>query len=273
MNEDADAPQRQIRRIRIGPDGRHSDDDVVVREEPLEIRIGGVPIAVVMRTPGHDEELVRGFVVTERIVDDPRHVTSIRHCSDVPEPEAEDNVMQVVLSEGIEVDLARLRRNIYASSSCGICGKASIEAALATAPPLMDARRVDAAIIAGLPAALRADQAVFERTGGLHAAGLFTVDGDRLVVREDIGRHNAVDKVVGWAQTHPAGKRAAILMVSGRVSYEIVQKALAARIPIIGAVSAPSSLAIDLATSGEVTLVGFVRDGTFNVYANPERIL
>ncbi len=273
MNDDPDAPWRAIRRVRIDASGRTTDDDVVACEEPLEIRVGGVPIAVVMRTPGHDEELVRGFLVTERIVDDPSWVVSIRHCTDVPEPEAEDNVMQVVLADGIRVDLARLRRNLYASSSCGICGKATIEAALSVAPPLHDARTVDTATIAGLPATLRADQAVFERTGGLHGAGLFTVSGHPLVVREDIGRHNAVDKVVGWAQTSPRGRDAAILMVSGRVSYEIVQKALAARIPILGAVSAPSSLAIDLASSGEVTLVGFVRDGTFNVYANAERIV
>src|SRR5690606_15362608 len=155
--------------------------------EPLEIRIGGVPIAVVMRTPGHDEELTWGFLLTERVIDDPARVRSVRHCAQVDTPEAENNVLQVVLHPEASVDLARLRRNLYASSSCGICGKATLDQVLARAPALQDDCRVSVRVLHALPERLRAAQAVFSRTGGLHAAGLFTVDGELLVVREDVG--------------------------------------------------------------------------------------
>ncbi|HKA89291.1 MAG TPA: formate dehydrogenase accessory sulfurtransferase FdhD [Haliangiales bacterium] len=244
-------------------------EDAVAREEPLEIRIGGVPVAVVMRTPGDDEELVRGFLVTERVVDRAEDVASVRHCADA----AEDNVMQAVLARGVEVDLARLRRNLYASSSCGVCGKTSIAAAMGCAPPIADNVRVPSDVLYGLPARLRAAQEVFGRTGGLHAAGLFDERGEPLAVREDVGRHNAVDKIVGWAAAAgllPLSRR--ILMVSGRVSFEIVQKALAARAPILAAVSAPSSLAVDAARAGGMTIVGFVRGERMCVYAGAERV-
>jgi FdhD protein len=270
--EDDDA-LRPIRRVQIKDGARTESEDVVVREEPLEIRIGGVPLAVVMRTPGHDEDLARGFLVTERVVERAAEVASVRHCTTVEAPEAENNVMQVVLAPGVQVDLARLRRNLYASSSCGICGKATIDNVLDVAPPIEDAVTVTADVLYGLPAALRGEQDVFSRTGGLHAAGLFAPDGTRLVVREDVGRHNAVDKTIGWALA--AGRvplHGTILMVSGRVSYEIVQKALAARIPVVAAVSAPSSLAVELAQAGGLTLVAFLRDRSLGAYAGVQRI-
>ena len=247
--------------------------DQVAREEPLEIRVGGSSLAVVMRTPGDDAELALGFLVTERVVGKPCDVESVRHCTLVRDPAAEDNVIQVVLAPGVGVDLERLRRNLFASSSCGICGKATIENALATAAPLDDARRHPAAFFYDMPERLAARQAVFSRTGGLHAAGLFAPDGELLVVREDVGRHNAVDKVVGWALAESRLPLAGhVLMVSGRISYEIVQKALAARIPVLAAVSAPSSLAVELAESAGMTLVGFLRGRGLNVYGRRERV-
>jgi FdhD protein len=180
----------------------------------------------------------------------------------------------VHLRPGVDVDLERLRRHLYASSSCGVCGKASIEQALATAPPLSDRVRLEAGFFLGLPGRLREGQAVFAETGGLHAAALFSTDGSLRVLREDIGRHNAVDKVVGWAVDEGrlplAGQ---VLLVSGRLSFEVAQKALAARIPVVAAVSAPSSLAIELAERAGLTLVGFLREGGFNVYGARERIL
>ncbi len=264
----------EIERVEWRGDACSSRSDHVAREEPLEIRIGGVPIAVVMRTPGHDEELTWGFLLTERVIDDPARVRSVRHCAQVDTPEAENNVLQVVLHPEASVDLARLRRNLYASSSCGICGKATLDQVLARAPALQDDCRVSVRVLHALPERLRAAQAVFSRTGGLHAAGLFTVDGELLVVREDVGRHNAVDKVIGWAVTHGRAElEGHILVVSGRISYEITQKALAARIPVVAAVSAPSSLAIDLAHRGRLTLVGFVRDRRLCVYTETQRVV
>jgi FdhD protein len=262
----------EVERIELA-DGRVTAAvDAVAREEPLEIRIGGVPIAVVMRTPGHDEELVRGFLLTEGIVAEPSQVASVRHCTTVTAADAEENVVQVVLAPGHEVDLARLRRNLYASSSCGICGKATLEQALARAPELHDGAAIDPEILYALPGRLRGAQSVFDRTGGLHAAGLFTPAGECLVVREDVGRHNAVDKVVGWAVAGGRSLAGHVLMVSGRVSFEVVQKALAAKIPIVAAVSAPSSLAVELARASGMTLVGFLRDRRACVYAHPGRI-
>src|SRR5262249_19964482 len=189
--------------------------DQLAREEPLEIRIAGLPTAVPTRTPGHDEELVRGFLVTERVarLDE---IASIRPCSDA----AEGNVVQVVPRAGVEIDLARLRRNFYASSSCGVCGKATLDGALACAPPLPDGPALPARLLYQMPDRLRAQQEVFAATGGLHAAGLFSTDGELLCVREDVGRHNAVDKTVGWASEH--GAHPALLLVSGRISFEIV---------------------------------------------------
>lgn len=248
--------------------------DLVACEEPLEIQLGPVSLAVVMRTPGCDEELALGFVVTERIVASPDDVVSIRHCSAAVSAEAEDNVIRVVLAPHVEVDVAALRRNLYASSSCGICGKATIENVLATAPPLeLDRSTFRPDTIRAFPRRLDHGQKAFRSTGGLHAAGLFDSAGHALVVREDVGRHNAVDKVIGWAASRgllPLAGHA--LMVSGRVSYEIVQKALAARIPLVAAVSAPTSLAIELAAASGVTVIGFLRGDAMNVYTTPWRV-
>jgi FdhD protein len=250
--------------------------DMLAREEPLEIRVNQIAIAVVMRTPGDDEELVRGFLLSERIVAGVDEIASMRHCVNVETPAAEDNVMLVRLDPSVEVDLAALRRNMYASSSCGVCGKASIEAAMAVpdldciSGPLLC---VDVDTLTSLPERLRARQLVFDRTGGLHGAGLFAADGQPLVVREDVGRHNAVDKVIGWAARERVVFSRCVLMVSGRVSFEIVQKALAVGIPIIAAVSAPTSLAVELAREAGISLVGFVRDRRLCVYAGADRIV
>jgi len=247
--------------------------DEVAREEPLEIQLGPASLAVIMRTPGHDQELAMGFLVTERVVGSPADVVSIRHCTTTTSPEAEDNILRVTLAPHVVVNLEALRRNLYANSSCGICGKATIENVMQTAAPLDDPSVFDASLLAKLPARLAAAQPAFERTGGLHAAGLFDEHGELLAVREDVGRHNAVDKVVGWATASdllPLGGH--ILMVSGRISFEIVQKALAARIPLIAAVSAPSSLAVEMAEAAGLGLVGFLRGRTMNVYANSARV-
>ena len=248
--------------------------DLVAREEPLELRVGGVAIAVVMRTPGHDEELARGFLLGERIVARSEQIVSIRHCTTVDAAEAEDNILLIRLADEVELDLASLRRNLYTTSSCGVCGKASIAAALAPSRGLHvgPGLRVAASTLLGLPAGLRADQQVFDRTGGLHAAGLFDREGRALVVREDVGRHNAVDKAIGWAAEQGLDFATLILFVSGRVSFELTQKTAALGIPIIAAVSAPSSLAIELAKAAGITLVGFVRGERLCVYAGAERI-
>lgn len=260
--------------LRFAEERGEASRDQVAREEPLEIRLGGVPLAVVMRTPGDDAELATGFLVSERVVEKPGDVESVRHCRVAHHADAADNVVQVVLAPGVQVDLDRLRRNLFASSSCGICGKATIENALATAPPLVDPARFAPDFFYALPGRLAAEQPAFERTGGLHAAGLFAPDGALLVAREDVGRHNAVDKVLGWALR--AGRfplSGHVLLVSGRLSYEIVQKALVARIPVLAAVSAPSSLAVELAARGGITLVGFLRGRGLNVYGQRERVI
>jgi len=269
---EADVSSR-VARERFREGQGESVDDLVAIEEPLEIQLGGAPLAVVMRTPGHDEELALGFLVTERVVASPAQVLSVRHCRAVSDPDAAENVVRVLLAEGVAVDLDALRRNLYASSSCGICGKATIANALVSAPPLADASRFAPAFLTGLPQRLEAVQPAFAATGGLHAAGLFAPDGELLVVREDVGRHNAVDKVIGWALR--AGRlplAGHVLLVSGRISYELVQKALVARIPVLAAVSAPSSLAIELAERAQLTLVGFLRGRSFNVYGERSRI-
>ncbi|MGD9764723.1 MAG: formate dehydrogenase accessory sulfurtransferase FdhD [Candidatus Binatia bacterium] len=249
-------------------------EDAVAREEPLEIQVRGVPLAVVMRTPGHDGELVRGFLVTERVVQDASAIVAVRHCRIVSEPDAEDNVVAVSLREDVPLDLEALRRNFLATASCGVCGKATIERAVAVAPPIEDEVRFTPEFFEGVAQRLVGGQPVFAHTGGLHAAGLFAPDGRLLVVREDVGRHNAVDKVIGWAAERgrlPLSGH--VLMVSGRISFEIAQKALAARLPAVAAVSAPSSLAVELAESAGLTLIGFLRGRRFNVYGRRERVV
>ncbi len=242
--------------------------DRVAHEEPLEIQVAGTPIAVIMRTPGHDRELVTGFLVTEGVIESLDRVATVHHGG-----HEGGNLVRVVLAQGAPFDAEGLRRNLFAGSSCGICGKASLEAALRTAPALDDPARFAAELFPRLPARLRRSQLVFDETGGLHGAALFTPAGELLVAREDVGRHNAVDKVVGWAMRarHPLAGH--LLMVSGRISFEIVQKALAARIPAIAAVSAPTSLAVALAAEAGIALVGFLRGRDLNVYGCRERIV
>jgi FdhD protein len=246
------------------PDAR---EDAVAAEEPLEIRVGGHSVAVVMRTPGHDRELVAGFLVTEGIVKRREEVFDLVYCrSDGGQPE--ENILDVLLAPGAVVDVARLTRHVFTSSSCGICSKATIEAVRMQFPPIAAPLAPRRAVLAALPEKLRAAQAAFAATGGLHASALFDADGGLRVLREDVGRHNALDKVVGHAffagELPLAG---AILLVSGRVSFEIMQKALAAGIPCVAAISAPTSAAVEFARASGQTLVGFLRGTRMNVYA------
>jgi FdhD protein len=240
-------------------------DDSLAREEPLEIRIRGQSIAVTMRTPGHDEELALGFLLSEGIISKRAEVIELAHCQDA---NARGNVLNVFLSAGVEFDAAKLARNVFASSSCGICGKGSIEAVHQHFEPLPKLAQINTAMLLGLPIKMRAAQATFDHTGGLHAAALFDAKGNLLVLREDVGRHNAVDKVIGFClrgDIEPGP--GTVLLVSGRASFEIMQKALAARIPIVAAISAPSSLAVDFARESNQALVGFLRPDKMNIYS------
>jgi FdhD protein len=237
------------------------EPDLVAVEEPLEIRIGGRPVAVTMRTPGNDEELALGFCVTEGIEPVSVHVP-------------DDLAANTIEVEASGFDPERLRRHFYTSSSCGVCGKGAIEAVEVTAPRIESRLEIEQDVVASLPARLREAQRAFAATGGLHATGLFDVDGDLQCVREDVGRHNAMDKVVGWAFREgllPLASR--VLCVSGRLSFELVQKAAVAGCPVLVAVGAPSSLAIELAADRGVTLCGWVRDGNVTVYTEPWRIV
>ncbi len=268
MSDLADGSTLALRRVEWSGTTSREAEDRVAAEAPLEIRIAGVPVAVVMRTPGHDEDLVRGFLLSERIARSNAAILSVRHCTEVDHPDAEDNVVQVVL--GHAVDLAALRRNLFASSSCGICGKASIEQAMHHTGEVQDTVRITPADLYDLPRRLEAQQAGFAATGGVHAAALFDGSLETIAIREDIGRHNAVDKVLGVAAAKQ--RRGAVLMVSGRVSFEIVQKALACEVELVAAVSAPSSLAVGLADESGMTLVAFLRDARMCVYSAPQRI-
>lgn len=264
--------RRTITRLRAGaPSDR---PDTLVVEEPLEIRVGGRPLTVTMRTPGHDFDLAAGFLATEGVVAAAPEIAAQRYCTGT-RPDSHYNIVDVTLAAGVAAPDPSLERAFYTTSSCGICGKASLDAVrTATRWPVSeDATTVPSSLLATLPDMLRADQRVFDRTGGLHAAGLFTADGDVLCVREDVGRHNAVDKVIGWALK--AGRlplTGCVLQVSGRASFELTQKALMAGIPTLSAVSAPSSLAVDLAAEAGMTLVGFVRGDSMNVYTGKHRV-
>jgi len=262
----------RARIVRIEASIRTERDDALTLEEPLEIRIQGVPIAVVMRTPGDDEDLVMGFLLTERIVAAPSDVVSIRHCTTVTEPEAEENVVLVVLDPKVDPPLEKLRRNLYASSSCGVCGKQTIEAALAHGGRVDAPLSVSADALTAMPPRLRAAQATFDATGGIHAAGLFDANGELALLREDVGRHNAVDKIVGAAAKAGLSPKEHVLLVSGRVGFEIVQKAAAWGLPVVAGISAPSSLAVRFGQALGVTVIGFLRGESMNVYAGAERI-
>jgi FdhD protein len=266
---------------RIGEDARRFEDLVAV-EEPLEIRLGyssggrreRKSISITMRTPGHDFDLALGFLFSEQIITSREQIANVRHCGPASR-EQHCNTVLVELAEGVGVDLQRLERHFYTTSSCGVCGKSSIEALqLRNSPPDPTASRpIDPQVLVRLPERMRTAQQGFESTGGLHAAALFTFGGELVEVREDVGRHNAVDKVVGAsiaARRLPLSDH--ILMVSGRASFELVQKALVAGIPMLAAIGSPSSLAIELADSFGMTIVGFLRPDRFNVYSGAQRI-
>jgi FdhD protein len=238
--------------------------DRVASEEPLAIRVNGASVAVTMRTPGHDDDLAAGFLLTEGVIRSADEIAEIAHCPEV-DPEGIGNTLDVRLRG--ETDLSRLTRHVFTSSSCGVCGKATIDAVFGSFPPVDSRGLPDAALLLSLPAKLRAAQETFDRTGGLHASALFDRTGELLLLREDVGRHNALDKVIGHALKHGLPMGETILLVSGRISFELMQKSLAARIPVVAGISAPSSLAVKLAKESGQILVGFLRERGFNVYA------
>ncbi|HEV2490670.1 MAG TPA: formate dehydrogenase accessory sulfurtransferase FdhD [Candidatus Acidoferrales bacterium] len=250
-----------------------SVQDYLVGEEPLQIRVGKHPLTVTMRTPGHDLELAAGFLFTEGLIQRREQIVSMGHSGD-SKPTERGNIIQVELAPELDLNLERMQRNFFSSSSCGICGKASIESVRARGVrPANPALGVDPEVLCRLPDIFRSGQEVFGRTGGLHAAGLFDANGKLVAQREDVGRHNAVDKVVGWALREgrlPLSNF--ILMVSGRGGFEIVQKAAVAGVPAVASVSAPSSLAVQFAREVGMTLVGFLRDRRFVVYSGGERL-
>lgn len=270
----------EIVRVR---DGRQCPDvDRIAAEEPLEVRLHGRPFAVLMRTPGADLTLTAGFLLAERVLTSADDLATIEHCREQPAPDATgedfhpENVVNVTLAGGAAAGLEQAmadRRQVLGNSSCGLCGRLTIASLKTGVAPLTFDRDVKAGTIARLPDGLRDAQAVFKETGGLHAAGLFTFDGAVEAVAEDVGRHNAVDKVIGkmlLADRLPLSDL--MLFVSGRTSFEIVQKAALAGLPVVAAVSAPSSLAVELAREVGITLIGFTRGGSFNIYSHPERV-
>jgi FdhD protein len=260
-----------------GAGGHFPDEDWVAVEEPLELRVGGRSVAVVMRTPGHDRELAAGFLLTEGIVTRRYDVLDLVRCAAVgDEPAAAGNILDVLLAPGVTVDFARLTRQVFTSSSCGVCSKATIAAVRTRFVPVAEPLAPRRGVLAGLPAKMRAAQAAFAGSGGLHASAMFSREGELEVMREDVGRHNALDKVIGhafFAERLPLMGR--ILLVSGRVSFELMQKALAAGIPCVAAISAPTTAAVEFARASGQTLVGFLRPETgsgqagmrMNVYA------
>jgi FdhD protein len=265
---------RAVDVVRVRGAQRGTTTDRAAAEEPLEIRLQHQPFVVIMRTPGSDRELAAGFLLAERVIAGPDDIGTIEHCTDDDGTGKAANVVNVTLIDAARADRALgNRRHVTANASCGLCGRRTIESLMTGVPPIASAWSISAAALAALPDRLRTAQAGFDATGGLHAAGLFTPDGSLLDIAEDVGRHNAVDKVVGrmllLEQLPLSGH---LLCVSGRTSYEIVQKAALAGVPMVAAVSAPSSLAIELAQESGITLVGFVRGDGFNIYAHPQRV-
>ncbi len=265
---------REVRTVRVGPNGGPAEDRIAI-EEPMEVRVNGSPFAVIMRTPGADRDLAAGFLLAEDVVRGEDEIGLIEYCADVTD-EARGNVIGVTVLGEAETRLdARLagRRQVMMTASCGLCGRLTIDSLRARVEAVGGAWTVPAATVAALPDRLRAAQRVFDATGGLHASGLFDLEGRLMVVAEDVGRHNALDKIVGRMLLDgrlPLDQT--MLQVSGRTSFELVQKALLAGIPLVSAVSAPSSLAVDLAEQSGITLCGFARGESFNVYAHPHRI-
>ena len=270
--DDARDEVREHRALKWHGGATSERDEKLAVEEPLEIRLAGRRFTLTMRTPGYDEELAAGFLFAEGFINDASELGEIRRVrgrKGAPDPNAIDVILNVP-AEGLR---ARLKRNFVMSSSCGVCGKTSIDSIRRRVAPASDSAHATSATLVSLPEKLRAGQRVFAATGGLHSAAIFSLDGTILAIREDVGRHNAVDKVIGYALTNamvPLSRH--IMMVSGRLSFEIVQKAAAAGLPILAAVSAPSSLAVELAEEIGTTLVGFLRDGSFNIYTRPDRI-
>lgn len=267
--------------VKVTSRGSKVTPDLMAVEEPLEIRIGFGPagerqqksLSVTMRTPGHDFELATGFLFTEGLIESFDQIESIKYCEDVGRQEEKDNVVRVELKPSITIDFEKLQRNFYVSSSCGVCGKSSIESVQVSCKLIQDEIQLDKNIVHTLSDQLREAQQIFEHTGGLHAVGLFDLKGKLLLTREDVGRHNAMDKIVGaclFKKEIPLSDK--ILMVSGRASFELVQKAGRAGCPIIAAVGAPSSLAVSLARDLGMTLLGFVRDHSFNLYCGNQRV-
>ena len=246
--------------------------DYLVAEEPLEIRLNGHPLSVTMRTPGNDLELAAGFLLTEGIIRNRNQIERLEHASQ--DGQQTKNVVEVFLTADAEFDRENLQRNFFVASSCGICGKTSIDAIRVRGIRAPNpAFRIAPETLCAIPDRLREAQTIFSRTGGLHGAALFTSDGDLIEVREDVGRHNAVDKLIGWSLLNPAPDLGnCMMLVSGRAGFEIVQKALAAHLPLLASVSAPSSLAVKLAREFQLTLVGFLRGRRFVVYAGEDRL-
>lgn len=269
--------RRRVTRLKVG-NSSVVQEDVLAVEEPLEIRVGGRSLAVTMRTPGHDFDLAAGFLVSEGVITRGGQFAAARYCAGATvEGLNTYNVLDVTLAAGVPPPDPSLERSFYTTSSCGVCGKASIDMVRTQSAYEVadDALQVDAALLATFPDKLRAEQAVFDKTGGLHAAGLFDGEtGEMLVLREDVGRHNAVDKVIGWAvKEDRLPLRGTVLMVSGRASFELTQKAKMAGIPVLAAVSAPSSLAAELATEVGMTLVGFLRGSSMVIYSGDQRVV
>lgn len=271
--------RRRVIGVRTTPEAERPSrrrDDLLAVEEPLEVRVNGESFSVTMRTPGDDFDLVAGFLVSEGLIWAATQLRTMRYCAGRDESGLQAyNVIDAALDATAVLPSAASARHVYTSSSCGICGTASIDAvSRASRFSLADDRSVVGIdTLLGLPATLRASQSLFDRTGGVHAAGLFTTEGELLCLREDVGRHNAVDKVIGWAlRDGRLPLRGTVLQVSGRASFELVQKAQLAGIPVLAAVSAPSSLAAELADAGGLTLAAFSRGDSVNVYTHPERV-
>lgn len=264
-----------VRILRVEGGSSSEVDDILVTEEPLEIRVGHGPLedrrefrlSVTMRTPGHDEELVLGFLLTEGLINDTDQVVRVEYCENVKDEER-GNVVRAELHPSVELDPATWQRNFYTTSSCGVCGKSSIEAVRVTcARPLSPVTGLTAAMITSLPDRMRRSQTVFRHTGGIHTAALFTTSGKLLLLREDVGRHNAVDKLVGAMLRQEVTVDDRLMLVSGRAGFELVQKCVVAGIPAMAAVGAPSSLAVQLARDSGLLLIAFLRNDRFNIYA------